>query len=265
MHWMIRCQWLKKGAMCDGVEHVVHGMSGHCAVMSSHDSMGLVFKCLSKGTVDFLVKHIRKMSLKIFGSMCGGGVIAALAAGGKFGIFEGRSLALVHLIMMGVLFDYTLYAGYLGWQWRRVGTKQNEINELKKQEKPAVVTPEGTPDDIVNAKLEEVNGHLEIMRPLITNFGRRAKILSIQEGEYIVNYTGPESSGRESKHQPKRSLPRLRMSEFLGLLPSVMAAAIVCIVSKEIESDNALDYRTRLIDLLNICEVRSSLTDIRCL
>ncbi|GJX45161.1 cyclin, C-terminal domain-containing protein [Tanacetum coccineum] len=43
-------------------------------------------------------------------------------------------------------------------------------------------------------------------------------------------------------------------SRFQGFLPSVMAAAIVCIVSKEIEPDNALDYRTRLIDLLNICE-----------
>lgn len=43
-------------------------------------------------------------------------------------------------------------------------------------------------------------------------------------------------------------------SRFQRFLPSVMAAAIVCIVSKEIEPDNALDYRTRLIDLLNICE-----------
>ncbi|XP_042510898.1 two-component response regulator-like PRR37 isoform X3 [Macadamia integrifolia] len=34
------------------------------AVMSSHDSMGIVFKCLSKGAVDFLVKPIRKNELK---------------------------------------------------------------------------------------------------------------------------------------------------------------------------------------------------------
>lgn len=33
-------------------------------MMSSHDSMGLVFKCLSKGAVDFLVKPIRKNELK---------------------------------------------------------------------------------------------------------------------------------------------------------------------------------------------------------
>ena len=68
-----------------------------------------------------------------------------MAAGGEYGILEGRSFALVHPIVMGGLFVYTLYAGYLGWQWRRVRTIQNEINELKKQEKPAAVTPEGTP------------------------------------------------------------------------------------------------------------------------
>ncbi|KAJ9181638.1 hypothetical protein P3X46_009747 [Hevea brasiliensis] len=33
-------------------------------MMSSHDSMSLVFKCLSKGAVDFLVKPIRKNELK---------------------------------------------------------------------------------------------------------------------------------------------------------------------------------------------------------
>ncbi|KAJ8754048.1 hypothetical protein K2173_001946 [Erythroxylum novogranatense] len=33
-------------------------------MMSSHDSMGLVLKCLSKGAVDFLVKPIRKNELK---------------------------------------------------------------------------------------------------------------------------------------------------------------------------------------------------------
>ncbi|XP_060218348.1 uncharacterized protein LOC132645400 [Lycium barbarum] len=69
----------------------------------------------------------------------------ALAAGGEFGIFEGRSFALIHPIVMSGLFVYTLYAGYLGWQWRRVRTIQNEINELKKEVKPVPVSPEGTP------------------------------------------------------------------------------------------------------------------------
>lgn len=62
----------------------------------------------------------------------------ALAVGGEFGILEGRSVALIHPLVMGSLFLYTLWAGYLGWQWRRVRTIQDEINELKKQVKPPV-------------------------------------------------------------------------------------------------------------------------------
>ncbi|KAI8572860.1 hypothetical protein RHMOL_Rhmol01G0232900 [Rhododendron molle] len=69
----------------------------------------------------------------------------ALAVGGEFGILEGRTFALVHPLVMTGLFVYTLWAGYLGWQWRRVRTIQDEINELKKQVKPVAVTPEGTP------------------------------------------------------------------------------------------------------------------------
>ncbi|XP_020212604.1 uncharacterized protein LOC109797099 [Cajanus cajan] len=69
----------------------------------------------------------------------------ALAAGGEFGILEGRSFALIHPIVMGAFFFYTLWAGYLGWQWRRVRTIQNDINELKKQVKPTPVTPDGNP------------------------------------------------------------------------------------------------------------------------
>lgn len=61
----------------------------------------------------------------------------AAAVGGEFGILEGRSVALIHPIVMSGLFVYTLYAGYLGWQWRRVRTLQDEINELKKQLRPA--------------------------------------------------------------------------------------------------------------------------------
>ncbi|KAK1433106.1 hypothetical protein QVD17_10012 [Tagetes erecta] len=43
-------------------------------------------------------------------------------------------------------------------------------------------------------------------------------------------------------------------SRFVGFVPSVLAAAIMCIVSKEIEPDNTLDYRNELINLLNISE-----------
>ncbi|KAK7397455.1 hypothetical protein VNO78_18627 [Psophocarpus tetragonolobus] len=69
----------------------------------------------------------------------------AVAVGGEFGILEGRSFALIHPIVMGSLFIYTLWAGYLGWQWRRVRTIQDDITQLKKQVKPTPVTPDGKP------------------------------------------------------------------------------------------------------------------------
>lgn len=78
----------------------------------------------------------------------------ALAVGGEFGILEGRTFALIHPIVMASLFFFTLWTGYLGWQWRRVRTIQNEITELKKQVKPAPVTPEGTPVQVAPSPVE---------------------------------------------------------------------------------------------------------------
>ncbi|KAB1203185.1 hypothetical protein CJ030_MR3G011042 [Morella rubra] len=78
----------------------------------------------------------------------------AFAVGGEFGILEGRTFALIHPIVMGGLFFYTLWAGYLGWQWRQVRTIQNEITELKKQVKPAPVTPEGKTVEVAPSPVE---------------------------------------------------------------------------------------------------------------
>ncbi|KMT20251.1 hypothetical protein BVRB_1g002550 [Beta vulgaris subsp. vulgaris] len=83
----------------------------------------------------------------------------ALAVEGKFGLFEGRTFALIHPAVMGGLFLYTLWAGYLGWQWRRIRTIQNEISELKQQVKPVAVTPDGTPSappSPVETKIQEL-------------------------------------------------------------------------------------------------------------
>eukprot|EP00775_Hariotina_reticulata_P003627 gene3627-3889_t len=60
-------------------------------------------------------------------------VSSAMATGGEFGLLEGRSVALLHPLVMGVLFVATGYAGYLGWQWRRVRTVGDEIKALKAQ------------------------------------------------------------------------------------------------------------------------------------
>ncbi|KAL2336239.1 hypothetical protein Fmac_010685 [Flemingia macrophylla] len=78
----------------------------------------------------------------------------ALAVDGEFGILEGRTFALIHPVVMISLFLYTLWAGYLGWQWRRVRTIQNEINELKKQVKPTPVTPEDKALEVPPSQVE---------------------------------------------------------------------------------------------------------------
>ncbi|RZC69613.1 hypothetical protein C5167_033966 [Papaver somniferum] len=68
---------------------------------------------------------------------------------------------------MGGLFLYTLWTGYLGWQWRRVRTTQNEINELKKQVKPVAVTPEGkeipSPPSPIEVKIQELTEERKVL------------------------------------------------------------------------------------------------------
>ncbi|XP_077248473.1 plant/protein [Tasmannia lanceolata] len=86
----------------------------------------------------------------------------ALAVGGEFGLLEGRTLALVHPLVMASLFFYTLWAGYLGWQWRRVRTIQDEINELKKQVKPPpAVGSEGTTATAVAVQVSPVETKIQ--------------------------------------------------------------------------------------------------------
>ena len=46
--------------MGSGVFSVSHG----CAVMSSHDSVSMVFKCMLKGAADFLIKPLRRNELR---------------------------------------------------------------------------------------------------------------------------------------------------------------------------------------------------------
>ena len=55
----------------------------------------------------------------------------ALAAGGAYGILEGRTGALVHPALMLFLFGATGFTGFLGWQWRRVRTIPEEVAQLK--------------------------------------------------------------------------------------------------------------------------------------
>jgi hypothetical protein len=55
----------------------------------------------------------------------------AVATGGEFGVFEGRTASLVHPAVMFVLFGTSLYSGYLGWQWKRLRTVGNELRFVR--------------------------------------------------------------------------------------------------------------------------------------
>ncbi len=58
-------------------------------------------------------------------------VLPAMAKDGEFGILEGRTAALVHPAMEFIILGASLYAAYLGWQWRRTRELGEEIRALK--------------------------------------------------------------------------------------------------------------------------------------
>lgn len=86
----------------------------------------------------------------------------AAAKGGEFGLLEGRTFALVHPVIMAVLFGSTCYAGYLGWQWRSLREVGADLKELKKQLAPVgedgVRPPSPVDDEIAN--LEKIRKEL---------------------------------------------------------------------------------------------------------
>eukprot|EP00889_Picochlorum_renovo_P005038 jgi/Picre1/32068/NNA_007416.t1 len=57
----------------------------------------------------------------------------ALAIGREYGIVEGQIFSLMHPAFMFFLLGASLYAGYLGFQWRRVRELGTEIKGLKAQ------------------------------------------------------------------------------------------------------------------------------------
>ncbi|KAM7274648.1 hypothetical protein ACFE04_016514 [Oxalis oulophora] len=55
--------------------------------------------------------------------------------------------------------------------------------------------------------VEAVNGHLDILRPAIKNYGGSVEVLSINGGECSVKYVGPESIGSGVKAAIKERFP----------------------------------------------------------
>lgn len=89
---------------------------------------------------------------------------AALAQGREYGILEGQIFSLMHPAIMFFLFGSTLYAGYLGLQWRRTRELATEIKDLKAQRKPAAVGADGQAIPAPPSPLDEKISALESVR-----------------------------------------------------------------------------------------------------
>ena len=56
-------------------------------------------------------------------------------------------------------------------------------------------------------QLQAVNGHLDILRPAIKNFGGSVEVLSVEGGDCRVKYKGPESIGSGIKAAIREKFP----------------------------------------------------------
>lgn len=52
-----------------------------------------------------------------------------------------------------------------------------------------------------------MNNHLEILRPAIKNYGGSVQVLSVEAGDCVVEYFGPESIGSGVKAAIKEKFP----------------------------------------------------------
>jgi Fe-S cluster biogenesis protein NfuA len=62
---------------------------------------------------------------------------------------------------------------------------------------------------LVDLQLQAVNGHLDVLRPAIKNYGGSVEVLSIEGGDCLVKYVGPQSIGTGVKAAIKEKFPDL--------------------------------------------------------
>lgn len=58
-----------------------------------------------------------------------------MAANAEYGLLEGKAAALIHPLVMGFLYVFTLYTGYLGLQWRKIREVGDELKPLQEEQK----------------------------------------------------------------------------------------------------------------------------------
>lgn len=84
----------------------------------------------------------------------------AEAIGREYGIIEGQIFSLMHPAFMFFLLGSSLYAGYLGFQWRRTRELATEIKELKAQ-RDASVRPDAEGSEAATSPLDGTIKNLE--------------------------------------------------------------------------------------------------------
>jgi hypothetical protein len=58
-----------------------------------------------------------------------------MAKNAEYGLLEGKAVALIHPVGMGLLYAATLYTGYLGLQWRKVRDVGDSLKPLQEEQK----------------------------------------------------------------------------------------------------------------------------------
>ncbi|XP_057963564.1 nifU-like protein 1, chloroplastic [Malania oleifera] len=71
-------------------------------------------------------------------------------------------------------------------------------------------------DHISETTVEAVNGHLDILRPAIKNYGGSVEVVSIEGGDCLVNYMGPQTIGSGIKAAIKEKFPDIVNVVFTG-------------------------------------------------
>jgi len=88
---------------------------------------------------------------------------SAMAAGPDWGLFEGKTLSLLHPAMMAGMLVFSIFTALLGFDWRRQRTIGDEISALKKtlpdlggasSVAEAVASAEASEDSVLAAKLK---------------------------------------------------------------------------------------------------------------
>lgn len=64
--------------------------------------------------------------------------------------------------------------------------------------------------------MQAVNSHLDVLRPAIRNYGGSVEVISIDGGDCLVKYEGPESIGTGIKAAIKERFPDITNVVFSG-------------------------------------------------